>query len=310
LFRIYGLEVRVYSILKIYYMLINILLGIVLLLLFIFGFAWSIARTIIKQPRELLGYQFRRYDLKPQNVLFNSSDGLKLVGVFIPGNNSATIILLHGYGRSKEQMLPQASFLNRAGYNILMFDFRASGESDGKYITFGENEQADLVGAINYLKGRGDIDMNKIGLLGFSMGGAVALMKSADLPEVKAVVINSTYAHFRAVVQRNFRTYFKGLPFFPLGYIVLWLMKRQTGVDYLKINPITSLDKLKAMPLLIMHGKQDERIPAEDAMEFHKQAPWLEEFWLVGEATHEDVYTITGSQYEEKVVSFFRKYLH
>lgn len=290
-------------------MLINIFLGLVVILFFVFGFAWFIAGVIIKQPRELRKNEWEQYALWPQNITFKSTDGLKLSGVFIQGNNRGTIILLHGYGRCKEQMLPQASFLNKAGFNILMFDFRASGESEGKFITFGNEEKSDLSGAVQYLRQRGNIEMDKIGLLGFSMGGAVALLTSSDLPEAKAIVINSSFAHFKSVIKQNFNNYFKGLPFFPMGLVVLWLMKMRTGTNYPNIDPILQLPKLKARPLMVIHGAQDKRIPVEDAFEMYHQAPWLKEFWLVKEAAHEDVYSITKEMYEQKVIQFFNKYL-
>jgi uncharacterized protein len=290
-------------------MFLDIIFGFLILLFFAFGFSWIIAGVIIKQPREIRKHEWQQYALWPQNISFKSSDGLNLSGVYIKGSEKATIILLHGYGRCKEQMLPQASFLNKAGFNILMFDFRASGESEGKYITFGQKEQGDLVGAVEYLKNRGDVDMTKIGLLGFSMGGAVALMKSGDLPAIKAIVINSTYAHFKSVIWQNFHDYFRGLPFFPLGYVVLWVIKYRTGIYFPVINPIKYLHTLKARPLMIMHGAHDKKIPVKDAFEMYQQAPWLKEFWLVKEAAHEDVYTVTKDKYEEKVINFFRTYL-
>jgi len=290
-------------------MLYDILLGIALVLFFCFGFAWFISSKIIKQPRKVLKHEWRRYDLRPEHIIFSSADGLKLSGVYMHGKNGATIVLLHGYGRSKEQMFPQASFLNRAGFNILMFDFRASGESEGKYITFGQKEQLDLVGAIEYLKKRSDVNMERIGLLGFSMGGAVALMKSGEIPEIRAIIINSTYARFKSVIWQNFQRFFKGIPFFPLGHFVLWIIKFRTGIHYLRINPVRYLRGLHERPLMVIHGAHDRRVPLEDAMEFQKKAPWIKEFWLVRDADHDDVYSITKHEYEEKVISFFKKYL-
>ena len=124
-------------------MVYDILSGLAILLFLSFGLAWYISSKIIKQPRKILKEEWEKYVLWPQPVIFEASDGLKLAGVFIQGSNNATIVLLHGYGRSKEQLLPQAKFLNKAGYNIFMFDFRASGESEGKYITFGRREVRD-----------------------------------------------------------------------------------------------------------------------------------------------------------------------
>jgi len=110
-------------------MIYDILFGLVILLILSFGLSWYISSKIIKQPKIVLKHEWEKYVLWPQPVKFRASDGLKLAGVFIQGENKATIILLHGYGRSKEQLLPQAKFLNKAGYNIFMFDFRGSGES-------------------------------------------------------------------------------------------------------------------------------------------------------------------------------------
>jgi uncharacterized protein len=290
-------------------MFIDIIFAAVIIIFFIVGFAWKISTTIILQPREIRGEEWQQYQLQPERIQFMSPDGLKLDGAFIRGTNGATVILLHGYGRCKEQMLPQADFLHKNGFNVLMFDFRASGKSEGKYITFGRREVADLAGAVTYLKQRGDVDMGKVGILGFSMGGAVALMKSSELPEIKAIVINSTFAHFKSVIWQNFREYFKGLPFFPLGWVVLWIIKFRTGISFANINPIAHLDSLKARPVMIIHGAHDKRIPVEDAMEFYRQAPWLKEFWLVKEAAHEDVYAITRGQYEDKVATFFKTHL-
>ncbi|MFA6098576.1 MAG: alpha/beta fold hydrolase [Patescibacteria group bacterium] len=290
-------------------MVYNIILFLILLLFFIFGVSWFVASRICRSPREYKREEWKKYDLHPEIVDFNSPDGLKLAGAFIRGVNKAIIILLHGYGRSMEQLLPQASFLNKAGYNIFMFDFRASGGSEGKFITFGQREQADLVGAIDYLKKRRDVDLGRTGLLGFSMGGAVAMMKSGDIPEVKAIVINSTYAHFKSVIWMNFQRYLKGLPFFPIGYLILGIIKFRTGIYYPRINPIKYLSRLKARPLMIIHGAHDKRVPIENALEFAKAAPWVKEFWLQRESEHENTYTISKGEYEDKVLNFFNKYL-
>lgn len=290
-------------------MIANILLGLVVLIFLLFGLAWYVSSKVIISPREIIKDEWKKYALWPQPVEFQASDGLHLAGVFLQGSLSATIILLHGYGRSKEQLLPQADFLNKAGFNVFMFDFRGSGESAGKYITFGVREQRDLSGAVNYLKSRPNVDIQRLGVLGFSMGGAVAVMKSGDIPEIKAIAVSSTYAHFKSVIWQNFRQYLSGMPFFPIGYIVLWMIKYRTGISYRMISPVKYLHKLKARPLLLIHGAHDKKVPLENAMELYRQTPWLEEFWLARGANHDDLYDVTKPDYEQKVASFFRKYL-
>ncbi|MFH0805081.1 MAG: alpha/beta fold hydrolase [Patescibacteria group bacterium] len=290
-------------------MVLNILLGFAVLLFFLVGFAWVISTRIITWPREIFRDEWKRYALWPERVTFAAQDGLRLAGIFLRGMNGATVILLHGFGRSKEQLLPQADALHRAGFSVFMFDFRGSGESAGKYITFGGREHHDLVGAVEYLRSRSDVNMLRIGVLGFSMGGVVAVLKSADIPEVRALVVNSTFARFKSVIQVNMRDYFGWMPFFPIGWLVILVIRFRTGIWLTSINPILRLGNLRQLPLMVIHGALDRKIPVEDALEYQKKAPWLKEFWLVRHADHDDLYRVSQEQYDVKVIGFFREHL-
>ncbi|MBI2651860.1 alpha/beta fold hydrolase, partial [Candidatus Woesearchaeota archaeon] len=120
--------------------------------------------------------------LKYEEVSFKSADGIKLNGWLIPNNKTkATIIVMHGYPADKANLLGIAEFLVK-DFNVFLFDFRSFGKSEGKYTTVGYLEKNDLLGAINYLEKEKNI--TKIGLYGFSLGGAVALM--ANNENVKA----------------------------------------------------------------------------------------------------------------------------
>ena len=290
-------------------MIVNILLGFGVLVFLLVGLAWVISTRIITWPREIFPEEWKKYSLLPERVTFMAEDGIRLAGALIPGTNGATIILLHGFGRSKEQLLPQANALNKAGYNVFMFDFRGSGESAGKYITFGGREHLDLVAAVHFLKKRTDIDMSRFGVLGFSMGGVVAMLKAHDIPEIRAMVINSTFARFKNVIASNMRDYFKGVPYFPVGWLVVLVIRLRTGIWFTDINPIIQLDALKQIPLMFIHGTNDKKVPVEDALEYRRQAPWLKEFWLVQNADHDNLYAVSQEQYDPKVISFFGQYL-
>ncbi len=273
------------------------------------AFSVYFGERVIRQPRETNTDELKRYRLKGEPVSFFSRDGIKLVGMFFPGTNGATVILLHGFSRSKEQMLPQASFLNAAGFSILMFDFRASGESGGHFITFGQKEQYDLEGAVRYLRSRPDIDKRRIGVFGFSMGGAVALLKSGELPEVKAVVVNSTFSRMLDVIKINFRDYVPKFPFFPFGYIALLYIRLRTGVYFPHIKPLNYIARLDPRPVLIIHGSHDETIPQEHASELLKSARGNKELWYIAGADHHGTYRVAGQQYEKRIIDFFTKYL-
>src|SRR3989344_4582516 len=136
------------------------------------------------------------FGLNYEEVLFNSADGIKLSGWFIPHNKTkSTVIVMHGYPADKANLLGVTEFLAK-DFNVLLFDFRSFGKSEGKYTTAGYLERNDLLGAIQYLEE--EKNLTKIGLYGFSLGGAVALMTNHK--NIKAVATDSAYARLQDVV--------------------------------------------------------------------------------------------------------------
>ena len=150
-----------------------IVIALVIVLFFLLTSLWGFYVTV--RPPKLhskitpqdLGVEF-------EAISFETDDNISLSGWFIPTTteNAKTIILLHGYPADKGNILPSLLFLNEQ-YNLLLFDFRYLGESEGSYSTIGAKETKDLQAAISYLNTRG---INQVGIWGFSMGGAVALM--------------------------------------------------------------------------------------------------------------------------------------
>ena len=120
--------------------------------------------------------------LKFENVMFYSTDGTKLSGWFIPavGKPKGVIVLCHGVDGNRTGMLAPAIMLHKHGYATLLFDFRARGNSEGAYCTLGWKEIDDLLAAIRMVKSRAELHGIPIGVLGHSMGGAVALMGTAQ----------------------------------------------------------------------------------------------------------------------------------
>src|SRR5271156_566153 len=110
-------------------------------------------------------------DLSPEQIQVRSADNLLLDGRFFPGAHPSLIILASGYGDTQDQMLSIAEFLHRAGFSVLTYPSRARVPSGGRYVTVGALEQKDVVSVVNYAAGRSDVDANRIGILGISMGG-------------------------------------------------------------------------------------------------------------------------------------------
>src|SRR5690242_21586222 len=120
-------------------------------------------------------------ELKPEEVRVGA-----LAGRFFPGRERATIILTHGYGGSQDEMLPVADAMHRSGFTVFTYNLRRD-------VTFGAKEQDDLISVVDYLSGRSDVDGERIGALGFSMGAATTIMAAAREPRIKAVVADSAW---------------------------------------------------------------------------------------------------------------------
>jgi pimeloyl-ACP methyl ester carboxylesterase len=199
-----------------------------------------------------------------EDVSFRTDDNVLIRGWFIPNKNpkAKTIILLHGYPADKSNILPAMAFLHDR-YHLLLFDFRFLGQSEGYYSTAGKNEVLDLLAAIRYLKTRG---IQTVGVWGFSLGGAVALMAAPKAPEIKAIVAESSYARLDWVAQEYYR-----LPLlnYVLAELTRWWGLLFLGFDLNHVSPAESAKHL-TIPILLIHSESDAVVPFRHGMELQK----------------------------------------
>lgn len=245
------------------------------------------------------------FGLTVEHVRFPSQDGTPLAGWFIPGSEG-TVILLHGYGRSKGQMLPQAAFLHRAGYGVLLLDFRSRGESGGNEITFGVYEPLDVLGAVDYLRQRADVD-GRIAAFGTSLGAVAAVLAAARTEHIQAVIIEAAYDHMRRVIERSFHLY-TGLPRF-LAALTVPIGQWRLGAGLNDIAPVNVIGQISPRPVLIIHGLDDIDIPPAAAEALFAAAAEPKELWLVPDAAHCLVYQTAPYEYEARVLAFLRQHL-
>ena len=119
-----------------------------------------------------------------ENVTFETRDGLELEGWYIPSRNGAAVISFPGRNGSQRQ----ARMLARHGYGVLLFDRRGEGRSEGTPNAWGWGGEADVKAAIDYLQRRPDVDDDRIGGIGLSVGGEMMIEAAAETDELKAVV--------------------------------------------------------------------------------------------------------------------------
>ena len=154
---------------------------------------WSVRNPLRKSF--IFAHPFRRFgwmaetSLDFREVTFKSRDGLTLFGRFVRSKNHATILLLHPLNSAGNNMLLYAEFLAKAGYGVFMIDLRAHGSSDGDTSTYGLREADDVAGAVDYLLSRLDVNGQKIGALGISLGAQAALRGALKTDCLRALVL-------------------------------------------------------------------------------------------------------------------------
>jgi dienelactone hydrolase len=123
-----------------------------------------------------------------RDVAFRSADGLVLRGWYAPSRNGAAVVVVHGGGSDRSGAKAHAQLLARHGYGVLLYDARGRGESEGSPNAFGWGWDADVAGALAFLRTRPDVEDGRIGGLGLSTGADVLVEVAARDRTLKAVV--------------------------------------------------------------------------------------------------------------------------
>lgn len=244
-------------------------------------------------------------DISAQTVRFQSQSGSTIYGWFLQGKeNAGAIILMHGVRANRLAMLDRARFLNRRGFSVLLFDFQAHGESIGNNITFGYLESRDAQAAVQYV--HSVAPKEKIGVIGVSMGGAAFLLAKPALP-VNAVVLEMVYPTIEQAVSNRITSRLGNWSsvFTPL---LTWQMKPRLGIDVKDLRPIDNIGAIN-IPKLFIAGEKDEHTTLAESRALFAAASEPKEMWIVPNAKHVDFYPLVTGEYEQKVSTFFEKYL-
>jgi fermentation-respiration switch protein FrsA (DUF1100 family) len=242
-----------------------------------------------------------------EEISFTSRiDELTLYGWYLPAEGSdEVIIMVHGAEQHRADpnvgMLDIACELVEHGYSVLMFDTRGHGESEGDRMSAGYFEVRDLGGAVDYVMGLGFDD---IGVLGFSMGGATAIMTAAEDENIDAVVVDSAYADLNEMLEPQFaeRTSFPTFFLKPL----LFMVKMMYGIDFTAIKPVEVVGDIAPRPILFIQGELDDVVPPEHVYDLYEASDnWRNQLWVLPDVGHVEAYASYPEEYIDKVTSFF-----
>lgn len=246
------------------------------------------------------------YGLSYEPIEFKARDGITLRGVWIPAAGSdKAVIILHGHDSSFDFDVYRAPALQAAGFNVLLFDFRAHGRSEGRMKTFGYKERWDVLGAIEFLHARG---VQRIGLLGFSYGGMTAMLTAPITTEVRAVITDGGPA--RLMTGAGAWAAERGLPHW-LTCVMAWLFFCLTsirlGANLFKYEPVRWVGKISPRPIFFIHGDHDQFCADFDDLYAAAREP--KELWRMPEAGHTTASQLYPEEHARRVIDFFNRYL-
>lgn len=236
--------------------------------------------------------------------------GQLLKALFLPTEKPSDkfFICSHGYrSRGRGEFRHIAKFLHDQGINALFVDHQSCGDSEGKYISFGKHESADLMLWVEFMLDKFGKDI-QLALYGISLGSATVMLLSnnENLPEnVKFIVADCGFT----TVNEQFSFVLKSLsiPDKPLLKGANVFSKALGKWDFDEVNPIESVREAK-VPMLFIHGENDDFVPTFMACRLYNACPTEKDFLTVPGAGHAESYQKNSELYEEKVSKFIKKY--
>lgn len=278
-------------------------IGLVLALMGVFGTAWWLGNQLYAPRPYVIGPPPE--DLAVQTVSFANASGTQLKGWLLPAPGPAGVVLLHQRGGDRRSMLGRALFLQQAGYPALVFDFQANAESPGQYYTSGYLESEDARAAVEYLRAKEGV--RQVGVVGFSLGGAAALLGPKGPLAVDAMVLEAVFPTIEEALANRIRLHLAPATgwLYPL---YTWQLRPRLGIGPEHLRPIERISQLRC-PVLVIAGERDRHTPLEESLRLFDAAPAPKQIWVVPGARHQDFHGFAAGEYERRVLEFFRQHL-
>ena len=270
-----------------------------------------IVRQMNRQKRRTYrdGYMISAYEtgVPCENITFKTEDGIELSGwLFGRKRNKKFVIALHGHFGRKSDVIGISSGLYREGLSVFLFDMRSCGESQKARQSIAFFEQLDLKAAIDAVL---RIEpAARLGLHGFSMGAALALLQSGH-EKVGAIVADSSFTSLEDMISLKFKQF--RVPFLSALFLGLaeFLNRRVYGYSISAVSPLDAMNKIHENPILFIHGTRDSIIPASCSERLYEECTSRQkELWLQ-ETEHCGIYFADRQKYIHRSASFFKKFL-
>jgi fermentation-respiration switch protein FrsA (DUF1100 family) len=223
-----------------------------------------------------------------ENVTFSTSDQVKLHGWLIPVAKGqtvkGTVVFSHGNAGSIGHHLSFVDWLPRRGYQLLMYDYRGFGKSEG--IPSREGLVRDVEAAFSFVQQRKETAAGKIFSFGHSLGGAksITALARASVPGLRAVITDGTFASYEQMAMIMAGNFGKNL-----------VSDELSPKDVVAQLPV---------PLLMIHGTDDEVVPLAQGKALFEAARPRKTFYQVSGGRHGDSLSRNKGEYREKMLEW------
>ncbi len=233
----------------------------------------------------------------------------KLHGWWLPyPGHSQTLLFCHGNYGNISYNLERIRFYHSLGFSVLAFDYRGYGQSSSglsgstsnrsqhqttEPVPTEKSTYADAETVWQYLTGDRNIKPENLTVLGHSMGGAIAIDLATKHPDIARLIVASSFTTMQDAIHAK-----KIYRLFP--------------IEQLLTEPFDSLSKVKQlkMPVLYVHGDQDDDVPTEMSQRLYEASPQPKHIWVAPGAGHNDIPTVAGDTYKEALQSFLSAHLN
>jgi fermentation-respiration switch protein FrsA (DUF1100 family) len=247
------------------------------------------------------------FGLRSEDVRFRTSDGVLLHGWFLPADHGArahdasraargTVVHFHGNAENITAHLALVEWLPRRGFNLLMFDYRGYGESQGRVSRAGTIRDGHA--ALDYALSRPDVDPQRVFAFGQSLGGAVAVVVAAERPEFRAVVVESAFGRYRGIAACHLRRTMRW------EAPARWLAGSLISGGH---DPIDVVGRIAPRPLLVLTAERDAICLPELGRELYEAAGEPREYRLIADAGHLELSTVGGTALHQEICDWLER---
>jgi uncharacterized protein len=243
-----------------------------------------------------------------QFVHIVSDDVTRIAATYWPSHSAKApaILMLHGNGSNRGSMTEMASLLNRHGYAVLAIDFRGHGQSTPASKSFGVFEADDARAAYSWL--RNSDPSRKIGIIGFSLGGAASLLgKNGPLP-ADALVLEGVYPDIRHAIFNRLASRLGRLGATFLEPLLSYQSLPRFGVWPSEISPINALSKVRE-PVMIVGGGTDNNTPPGESRAMYDALKQHGEILILAGVSHDELGRYLPVKFTESLLAFLDRTL-